>query len=633
MKSIRTLGVTALVVALMTIDAPAVSDLTDSDVNICLAVAKQQARMYDAKIKSDWRVMYNLLTDDYRKRTTYGEFVTNPHIDPDKRPKNISGAKTSTAAGKKSFLPPHLGYRLTDFYISEDKKMVKVVAKARLTAPQLIGPVTKNSPDEEFWIKTGPGWKAQWDTKYLIHASGAATSPKTPKLPNFTTHVKAADLARRFVEEARKLPNGEKRNGLLEKAVVVDVFSVVETIKKTDAEALAAKPFVIKQINRQMLANPISSMYFEQMMEAGRWTAIAGDHESSYQNYWMARGLDPFKEETQAALADEALRLGRPDDAAGHYVDLLKLVSITNSRHTTLLEQQIEKKCAICKQLTADKKIDIAKNLTNAQKWKPAYILFNRLLKESVSWHKTTAKLEAGKTVKTGEALGEKIADVAGQYTFDELKSLLRAGGINLYHPGDIPIKISGIKGSLTIESVPKVQRAIYKKFYKMGWLPAKALIKWNGMESSRETTTHGGYLAVILKKSSATVKKFYPDAVPDAAGNEQLIKDIKKLKRGESIILARVSVSNVVMEHFLIGALATIGVDAGLLQGSIGAQIIIGTKGMEIGGAKVYSGKHALRKVFTPPNMVDTKMMKGPAITVTGSGENATVKYIAPGR
>jgi len=444
--------------------------------------------------------------------------------------------------------------------------------------------------------------------------------------------VKAADLARRFVEEAEKLPEGKKRNAALEKGIAVDVFAVVEAMAdKKSAGPL--RPMVSKQIVRQMLANPAATMYFEQMMEAGRWLGMAGNHESSYRNYRMARGLDPFREDALASLSDEAMRLGRFEDAARHYIDLLKLTSITDSRQATLLEQQINEECALCEKLAAGTKVDIAKNLANAQKWKTAYRLFNNILKEGGARQKAAAKLKAGKRVTVQEALGKKIAGIGGEYTFDELDRLLRAGGINLYHTGDIPTNLRFIKGSLTLESVPKVRRANYKNFYKMDWLPARAVIKWNGMESSKKLTTHGGYLAVTLKKGSTPVEKFYPDAVPTAAGNEQLVKDIKRLKRGESIILARVSVLNVRVERFLQTALSTIGVDAGLLQGSVGAQIIIGTKGMRVGGAKVYSGRYAVRKVFTPSNMVDAKMMKAPALTVTGSGENATVKYFSPGR
>lgn len=624
--------VLALVTLLMTINGGAASALTNSDIEICLAVAKRQGQMYDAKIKSDWSVIYGLLTDEYRAQTSYEEFVTNPRIGPDDRPKSVSGAKTDLEDSKRPYLPPHLGYRFLDFYISEDKKMVKVVSKTTLTEPQFVGPITQNQPDEEFWIKTGAGrkatdWKAQWDTKYLIHASGAATSHKTPKLPEFTTHVKAADLARGFVEEAWKLPKGKKRKAALEKGIAVDVFTVVEAMAEKKS---VAGPLAVKQIKRQMLAHPSAMMYFEQIMQAGRWLGMAGDHESSYRNYLMARGLDPFREDALAGLSDEAMRRGRFEDAARHYVDLLELVSITDSRQTTLLEQQIEKECALCEKLAVDTKIEIAKNLVNARKLKTAYTLFNNILKENSAWRKAAAKLKAGKRAIVREAVGEKIAGIVGEYTFDEFKSLLNVGGINLYYPGDIPKYLRSIKGGLTIESVPKVRRANYKGFYKMDWLPARAAIKWNGIESSKESTTQGGYLTVIFKKHSAPVEKFYADAVPNAAGNEQLIKDIKKLKRGESIILARVPVLNVLMEHFLIGGLATIGVDAGLLQDSIGAQVIIGTKGMPIGGAKVFSGKHAIRKVFTPSNMVDKKIMNPPAITVTGGGKNAAIRYMA---
>lgn len=636
----KKLRVPALVALLMAVNTGAVSALTDSDMEICLAVAKRQAQMYDAKINSDWPVIYALLTDEYRAQTSYEEFVANPNISHEERAKRVSGAKTPGDPKNRGYMPPHLGYRLTDFYISKDKKMVKAVSRITLMAPQFVGPITRSHPDEEYWIKTGPDrilhdwtlhdWKAQWDTKYLIHASGAATSHKTPKLPEFTTRVKAADLARLFVEEAAKLPEGKKRDAALEKAIAVDVFAVAETLaEKKGAGPLRQK--ASKQIVRQMLANPTATMYFEQMMEAGRWLGMAGDHESSYRYYRTALGLDPFREDALAALSNEAMRLGRFEEAAGHYIDLLKLAGITDSRQSTLLEQQIDEECALCEKLAAGTKIEIAKNLVNARKWKTAYRLFSSILQESGARQKTAAKLEAGKRVKVPDAVGEKIAGIAGEYTFDELGRLLRAGGMNLYHTGDMPKNFRFIKGSLTIESVPKIQRTNYKSFYKMNWLPARAVIKWSGMKSLKELTTHGGYLAVTLKKNSAPARKFYHDAAPTAAGNEQLVKDIKGLKRGESIILARVSFLNVRMEKSLQAALPAIGVDVGLLRGSVGAQIIIGTKGMPTGGAKVYSGKHAIRKVFTPPNMVDVKMMKAPALAVTGSGENATVKYIPP--
>jgi hypothetical protein len=259
--------------------------------------------------------------------------------------------------------------------------------------------------------------------------------------------------------------------------------------------------------------------------------------------------------------------------------------------------------------------------------------VFNDLLKKEKSWRKAEKKLKAGKNVSLREAVGENIAGMAGDYTFDDLNRLLNGGGINLYHPGDMPEELPGIEGSLTVESVPKVQRANYKGFYKMDWQPAKALIKWNGMDSLKETTTHGGYLTVTFKKQSAPLEKFYPDRIPNAAGNEQLVKDIKSLKRGESIILARVPFSGVTMDHFLIGGLATIGVDAGLLQGSVTAQIIVGTKGLPIGSAKVYSGSHAIRKVFLPPDMADGGKQKTPAVIITGTGEKASIRYIPPGK
>ena len=636
----KNLCVALLLVLLMAINSGDASALTESDREIYLAVAKRQAQMYDAKIKNDWTVMYSLLTDKYRSRISYEGFFTSPLPDDEEKKFAISGSKMTDDPQEGTYYPVHLGYRFMDFHISDDKKMVRVASKITTMAPQFVGPVTIDYADEEFWIRTGSGWKAsawqaQWDTKYLIHASGAATNPKTPKLPKFTTHVKAAELARWFVNEALKLPDGKKRTLLLNKAIVVDVFSAVEALAETksDAEERVVLPFAIKQINRQILAHPVVQMYFEQLMAAGRWLGIAGDHESSYEKYRTARGMDGFIEEAHAGLSNEAIRLGKLEDAARHYIDLLKLTSITQSSQTTLMEQQIEEECALCKKLSTDTKVDLAKNLVNARKWKEAYNVFSCLLKEEKSWRKAAKKLKAGKSVKLREAVGEKIADIAEDFTFDELTRLLNAGGINLYHPGDIPEKVRSIDGSLTIESVPKVRRANYKGFYKMSWQPAKAVIKWNGMDSSKKSTTHGGYLAVTLKKGSAPVKKLYRDRVPTAAGNEQLIKDIKKLKRGESIILARVPFSNVTMDHFLIGGLATIGVDAGLLQGSIGAQVIIGTKGMPIGGAKVYSGKHALRKVFTPPNIANAKNRKTPAVIITGIGEKATISYIPPGR
>ena len=626
----------AILILLTTINIGTVSALTDSDLEISLAVAKKQAMMYDAKIKNDWSAMYSLLTDDFRTQRSYEVFVTDPHMDDDNHPKKISGANSPAAERKKEYLPPHLGYRLTDFYISQNRNMVRVVSKVTSAAPQFLGPITNLHQDEEFWIKSGDGrtgrsgWKAQWDTKYLIHASGAATSLKTPKLPNFTTHVKAPDIARHFVNEALKLPPGQKRNDALEKGIAVDVFAVVETLaeKKIDATSL-----LVKQINRQMLANPDSMMYFEQMMKAGRWLSMAGDHESSYRNFHTARGLDRFKEEAHAALSNEAIRLGKLEKAARHNIDLLKLTSITKRSRATLLERQLAGICEHCEKLSTDTKIDLAKNLLNAQKWKAAYNLFNHLLKEEKSWGKAVKKLKAGKSVEVREAVGEIIAGITDGQTFDELNRLLNAGGINLYHPGDIPEHFPSIKGSLIIESVPKVRRANYKEFYKLDWQPAKAVIKWSGMDSSKETTTHGGYLVVTLKKGSAPLEKFYPDRIPTAAGSEQLIRDIKKLKRGESIILARVPFSTVTMEHFTAAALSSIGVDAGLLQGSFAAQLIIGAKGMPIGSAKVYSGKHAIKKVFMPPNVVDAKKQKTPAVTITGIGEKATISYRSRGR
>ena len=201
-----------LLALLVTINSGDASALTDRDREICLAVAKRQAQMYDAKIKSDWQAIYSLLTNEYRSQKSFEKFVARPHLVDDERPKKLSGAQTAPEIKNKRYMPPHLGYRLTDFYISEDKKMVKVVSQTTLSAPQFVGPITTNQPDEEFWIKTANGWKAQWDTKYLIHASGAATSLKTPRLPRFTTHVKAPELASWFVNEAQTRPDGKKRD-------------------------------------------------------------------------------------------------------------------------------------------------------------------------------------------------------------------------------------------------------------------------------------------------------------------------------------------------------------------------------------------------------------------------------------
>jgi len=67
----KNLCVSALFMLLMTVNACAVSARTDSNREICLAVAKRQALMYDAKINSDWPAIYGLLTEELRSQTSY----------------------------------------------------------------------------------------------------------------------------------------------------------------------------------------------------------------------------------------------------------------------------------------------------------------------------------------------------------------------------------------------------------------------------------------------------------------------------------------------------------------------------------------------------------------------------------
>ena len=614
----------AIATLLLSLSAGAGETLSEAEIKIIVTVAERQAQMYDAKIKSDLKAIYGMTTGEYRSTTSYEQFAVFPHATADERTIDVSGAKTSPDTDF-DFYPTHLGYRFTDFYLSENMKMVKVVSTTTVIPPPVAGPITMTTRDEEYWVKTASGWEAQWETKYLIHASGAATSSRTPKLPAFKPGVKAADLARRFMDKAGRLPRGDKKDSAVKTGLLLDVFTAVKFLPK---ESTGALPLVRAQIKRQLLANPASSRYFTVFMEAGNLYNLAGDHEQSFSNYKMALAADGNRADALVRVVEEAVELGRFAEAARQYVKLLKLASITNRHHETSFERLLSGGCAVCARLSHESKIETAKGLINAQKWEPAFSLLKNIVTTGEQWPKTLEKLKAGKSVKLVDAVGEEVTENLGNLTDYELREILLAGDIALSTPGDMPVANGAIKGALTIESTPKVTVQIYEGYYKIDFIPASAGIKWDGLESSNSSTFSGGYLTVVLRPGSAPVKKFYPDKLSSVAGSRRLVTDINGLKNGDSMILSRVSVYYLPLHESLLAALSLLGVNASDLQGPKSAHVIAGTKGGEPGSAAVYEGKYAINKIFTPPDFKKAKQPGRRLLTLSGKGKEATIKY-----
>lgn len=623
LNSLIAVAIAALLLSLVG-DADALSEI---EREVIVSVAERQAVMYDAKIKGDLKAIYGMTTGEYRSTTSYEQFAAFPHATADERPKNVSGAKTSPVVKDLSFYPPHLGYRFTDFYLSEDMRMVKVASTTTLMPPPAAGPITMAIRDEEYWVKTASGWKAQWETKYLIHASGAATSSRTPKLPAFKPGVKAADLARWFMEQAGKLPPGDKRDRAVKTGLLLDVFTAVKFLPKKQTGAV---PLVRAQIKRQLLANPASSRYFTVFMETGKLFHLAGDHEQSFFNYKKAVATDGNREDALARVVEEAVELGRFDEAAGQYASLLKLASITNRHHETSFERLLPSGCAVCARLSHGAKIKTVRGLINAQKWGLAFSLLKSIVTTGEQWPKTSEKLKAGKSVKLVDAVGEEITENLGNLTDYELREILLAGDIALSTPGDMPVASGAIKGALTIESAPKVTVQIYEGYYKIDFISARAGIQWDGFEFSYSSAFQGGYLTVVLRPGSAPVKEFYPDKPSSVAGSRRLVEEIDGLKTGDSMILSRLSIRAVPLHEKMLAALSGLGVNTFALHGPKNAHVIAGTKGAPPGSAAVYAGDYAIRKVFTLPDFKQAIKPGRRQLNLSGKGDDATIRYNA---
>ena len=592
----------------------------------CVHLARRQSALFDAEAKNDWKAIYAFISPEQRKKIPFRDFVEDPYAKPLGKSVSISGAKSAVEPGPEAepelnvkYLPAVIGYRFVEFGFSADGNAAKVTSSLRTPMPPIMGQSVHDLDIVDYWRKEGDEWYLDMDKRFVVHASGAVTGAP------LTLTARADELALRFLDAARKLPEGSgEREQALDKALWLDTFGIT---KKTASEKIPAGGLPATHIRHAMAAYPAYRVYFEPMMDMGYWYGVIGDYETSYEGYLTAHVLYQNSEDALMAAVKTAVTLERWPAATEHYIDLLRIVSVSGAPMETTLEPHLRGDCSLCAKVSAKMLRPLASALVQTGKYDLAANIYGNILAVGPGWEGVTERLARGKTVPLKELLAPELSGEAAGLTYSEAGELLKTRGIALYHPDDAPAGID-LKGMVfSVRSVPRLPREDFSNGYSNGFIPSSASIAWGNQTVAFSAPTVGGYAMVSLRNGKVSGQSCRDNKM-DSAGNAQLFDALNALKKGTGVLVARAAAAPQQMDDRTVKAFQSIGVNTVALGNHLSSLVVFGVKGARPGSALVFAGDGALRKTFLPSNLKSPKNSKGAALSVSGLRENDTARF-----
>ncbi len=587
-----------------------------------VTLAKRQSAMWSAAVNNDWEALYAFILPALRKKVPLAEFIKNPHGPEPLVGGRISGAVTTAepdakvrkalAAGNAPpFQPRILYYRFTEMRLSPDGRRALVVSEATVSAEQFIGPTAIRMAFFEFWEKDRSGvWYADLASTTLMHLSGAATG--NDPMQGLTTVIDPATLAAGFVEMAHNA-NPEKQRSMWEAALWLDPFGTAQAASADTGmgELLHA------HLDRVFEGAARRPLLFPAVMEVARWYAMIGGDEAAYRNYAAAVMLSPDDASSRGLAAQAAARLGRWDEAAGHYRRLLQLSAATGKTPGESLEPYIAPECLLCTNVSAASAFALAGELMNLEQYALAGAIYHFYAERNPGFADAVARLRRGEGRPLTEVVGDEIAREAGRFSYDGISKLLSSMGFALAHPGDAPAGGALPKGGVTLFAAPAVLQIDFSAGYFAMARPAQGRIEWNG--GRLEGAEKDGWLLAELDRGKGN---YFPDA--DDGGNAPFTAALRKLKKGTTFAAVRFGKHAYKPEAAQQKALAEGGIDAARFGGNDSVVFLLGVKGGKKGSARVYSSANALQRRFAPA----VKGRPG-MLAVAASGDDLRVRLL----
>ena len=590
-----------------------------------VALAKRQAQMWEAAVKSDWEALYGMVSPQARKKVSLLRYMENPYTPAPLTTVNISGAATlleEEAEGKKliadgkapRYQPPILNYRFLEMRFSPDGRRALVASSAAISAEQVIGPTSSVASLYGLWVKDDGGtWYADLAATALIHTSGAATG--NDPLKGLSVKVDPASLAAALVEEARSASGGDA-DALLDEALWLDTL---QTARRAKELHMGSPELFRVHLDRVFSGAWKMPHIYPGMMEAAYWYSLIGEDDAALRAYTVAAAAYPGGEDARAGAALAAVRLGRWDEAAEHYLHLLGIGAATGGALPPTLESYLSPECRLCEKIPAATGLAIASRLCNRRDYPAAAAVYRFYAMRHPGFAAALDRLKGGKELTLVELLGDELARESAGLTYHDAAGLLEALGLRLVHPDDAPVGASLPPGGVTLRSVPRLERASHGAGYSSWVSPAAGEIRGAGSEVSQKLLEKEGWLIAAIDEGALR-----GDLHRDGPNGENpgFAGAVRKLKKGETLFAVRVGNGPYTPDAETLKALETAGVDAATLPKSIFNLVLTGVKGGKKGSARVFASDIAVLKSFDP-----AARGKSGAVSVKGFGPEARVR------
>jgi len=601
---------------------PAVGNVwfAKQDRKLALALAARQIKLYEAKIDSDWEAIYSMLTPQIRSQLDIETFVTHPQfhggeilVMDNERNQNDKGISKKEKFGGKKFHPPILHYRILSFKFSGDRKSARVEAEITQPYPPAISPTMFEFTEKEHWSYINGTWYVEWDLKYIARVSGATTAKKK-YLPRYIFTIRAQELSLWYMERSMEFEVGDVKSDLIERALLLDPYNSAEQISKTGASA-DVDEMSKRYIDRALKGRKTAISFFVSAMEMGYWYGLTGDLDKSYESYRKAHLMDRLRQDPLEGMVTIAYEKGDYAKAAGHYVDLIRLMSVTGFSKTKTLEPYLVGDCEFCSKVDKSVLVSLARELVFMKKNHEALGVYSFLLKNSDRWQEVSARIRKGKKIKLSAALDEELLRELSLFTYDELSGLSVAAGFALFHPADIPSEVYPKGKGVGLESLPMLTRISYEGLQNIRFNKPQA--KVSGEKRISEINNNSkGYIA-LFSKGGIIDCKFYPDSNRMRSGSKALAIKIGEAEVGTYIYITRLSTGKHTPENFWTNALQEAGADLSRIGSAPSSHILVFRKGG--GYSRSWEGFQRISKQFKPSNLESFKSAEQPALLLSG--------------
>lgn len=592
-----------------------------------ISVARRQTVMWEAAMKSDWKGLYGLVLPQIRKKVSLFQYMVDPRTPPPLLGMKISGAATvvdEEAEAEKliasgtapQYRPPILSYRFLEMYFSPDGRRAVVISNLSISAAPFIGPTSMMLPLHDFWVKDADGiWYADLASTTLIHASGAATGHDP--MAGLTVKVDPASLAAALVEEARAAPE-DRMPRLLEQALWLDVRG---TVRRAEELHMGHREMLRSHLDRVFTGMWKSLHYFPLLMEAAPWYQLIGEDATAYECYRIAAAIDPVSGHARAGAALTAAHTGHWAEAADHYLHLLRIGALAGGAVPASLESYLAPQCRLCENIPAADGLAIATRLCNLGDYVNAAAVYRFYAERHPGFKDALARLKRGQELTLAQLLGDELARESVSLTYHDAGGLLRALGLRIAHPDDIPAGGKLPNGGVTLRSSPPLMQTDFSTGYFTYTIPATGEIRGKETAFSQQLFKEGGWLLASMSGGSLR-GAFHPD---DANGkNPAFAAAVKEIKKGETLFVARVGSGPLVPDAAILKALEAVGGDTAALPKPINNLVLAGIKGGTRGSARVFASDIGVLKIL------DTAVKDGPgAVRVKGLGPGARVRLV----